>query len=128
MSVIKGWKFPIQIDKVSGKIMTVEDNENIKQDVRMIVETQINQRKIVPEFGTDLMSLMFEIADVNFTSMVQGNLEGSLKQWESHIKDLNVSVRTTPGAICNVIINVDYITDISPTQDKFTKNLDTTTP
>ena len=30
MSVIKGWKFPIQVDKVTGRIKTVEDNENIK--------------------------------------------------------------------------------------------------
>ena len=31
MPVIKGWKFPVQIDKSSGKIQTVEDNECVKQ-------------------------------------------------------------------------------------------------
>ncbi|MGN1041273.1 MAG: GPW/gp25 family protein, partial [Acutalibacteraceae bacterium] len=61
MAVIKGWKFPVQVDENTGKIKTVEDNENIKQSVRMILETHPYERKIVENFGTDLRPFMFEV-------------------------------------------------------------------
>ena len=128
MSVIKGWKFPIQIDKTTGKIMTIEDNENIKQDIRVILETQKYQRKIVPDFGTDLMSFMFEVANSNFINDVKTRVESSLKKWEEHIDSLNVAVSTTNGALCKAEVGIDYITDISPTQDRFVKSIDTASP
>ena len=31
MPSLKGWKFPIQVDEDTGKIKTVENNENVKQ-------------------------------------------------------------------------------------------------
>ena len=46
MATIKGWKFPIQVDKDTGKIQMIEDNENVKQDVRIILGTEQYERKI----------------------------------------------------------------------------------
>ena len=60
MPVIKGWKFPVQVDEANGKIKTVEDNENIKQSVRMILETRPQERKVVPRFGANLRPYIFE--------------------------------------------------------------------
>ena len=46
MAVIKGWKFPIQINESNGRIQTVEDNECVKQSVKMILSTQLYERKM----------------------------------------------------------------------------------
>ena len=124
MPVIKGWKFPIQVDEVTGKIKTVEDNENIKQSVRVILETQKYERKIFPNFGTDLRSYMFEVVDPNFISRLRKSIETSLKMWESHIEDLNVSVNASSGPISKVEVAIDYITDIEPTQERVKKRID----
>ena len=124
MSVIKGWKFPIQVDEVTGKIKTVEDNEDIKQSIRIILETQKNERKIYPNFGTDLRSYMFEIVDHVFISNIKNTIESSIKMWATHIEDMNVAVNASSGAISKIEVNIDYITDIEPIQERLYKRVD----
>ena len=124
MATIKGWKFPIQVDKSTGRIMTIEDNENVKQSISIILKTEKYERKIFPTFGTNMRSYMFEVVDQNFISMVESTISGSLKKWESHIKDLNVNVRALSGPICRVETTIDYLTDISPEQERVSKVMD----
>ncbi|MGN1043803.1 MAG: GPW/gp25 family protein [Acutalibacteraceae bacterium] len=124
MPVIKGWKFPVQIDKSSGKIQTVEDNECVKQSVRVIIGTQKYERKIVPNFGTDLRWFMFQVVDPNFISEVKSTLTDSITEWEEHIASLNVSVNSSTGPISTVTANIDYITDIEPTQERISQRID----
>ncbi len=123
MAKLKGWKFPIQIDSNTGKIMTVEDNENIKQSVRIILETSQFERKIYPNFGTDIRSFMFEIVDPTMISRLKSSITRSLKLWESHIKDINVSVKASQGTVSKVEVFIDYMTDIYPIQERIVKSL-----
>ena len=118
MSVIKGWKFPIQVDKNPGKIKPVEDNENIKQSVKIILATQKHERKIIPSFGTDLRVFMFKIVDPEFVSTLKMAVESSLNRWEEHIRDLKVTINGNNGPLSYVEARVDYITDIEPTQER----------
>lgn len=126
MPVIKGWKFPVQVDKENGRIKTVEDNENIKQSVRMILETRPNERKVVPRFGADLRPYMFETINPGVISSLEGEVESSVKRWESHVVDMNVSVRSETGTVSYLEASVDYITDIEPTQERVSKVLSDT--
>ena len=126
MSVIKGWKFPVQVDKENGRIKTVEDNENIKQSVRMILETRPNERKVVPRFGADLRPYMFETINPGVISSLEGEVESSVKRWESHVMDMNVSIRSETGTVSYLEASVDYITDIEPTQERVSKVLSDT--
>ncbi len=126
MPVIKGWKFPVQVDKENGRIKTVEDNENIKQSVRMILETRPNERKVVPRFGADLRPYMFETINPGVISSLEGEVESSVKRWESHVMDMNVSIRSETGTVSYLEASVDYITDIEPTQERVSKVLSDT--
>ncbi len=124
MSGIKGWKFPIQVDEVTVIIKTVEDNEDIKQSIRIILETQKNERKIYPNFGTDLRSYMFEVVDHVFTSNMRSTIESSIKMWATHLEDINVAVNASSGAISKIEVNIDYVTDIEPIQERIYKRID----
>ncbi len=124
MSVVKGWKFPIQLDEVTGKIKTVEDNENIKQSIKVILDTQKSERKIVPSFGSNVRSYMFEVVDPIFISDIKRSVQSAIETWQKHINDLNVSVKASNGSVAKVEVNIDYITDIEPTQERLTKKLD----
>lgn len=124
MAVIKGWKFPVQINESNGRIQTVEDNECVKQSVKMILTTQLYERKIVPTFGTDLRKYMFDVVSPTFVSDLKSTITSSVKKWEEHILDMNVSVQATPGPVCSVNTGIDYITDIEPTQERITHTVD----
>ncbi len=121
MAVIKGWKFPIQVDENTGKIKTVEDNENIKQSVRMILETRPHERKIVENFGTDLRPFMFEVISPRIISDLKDKVEHSIRKWENHIRDLHVDVQAKNGTVSSLNTQIDYITDLEPTQERVNK-------
>ncbi len=126
MPVIKGWKFPVQVDKENGRIKTVEDNENIKQSVRMILETRPKERKVVPKFGADLRPYIFETINPGIISSLENEVENSVKRWESHVRDMNVNVKSETGTVSYLEAAVDYITDIEPTQERVSKVLSDT--
>lgn len=123
MPVIKGWKFPVQVDKDTGKIMTVEDNQNVKQSIRIILSTQKMERKIVSHFGSNTRSFIFEIVNPVLISDFKHEIKQSLETWEEHIKDLNVSVNASNGPISTVEANIDYITDIEPVQERVSHDI-----
>lgn len=124
MQSLKGWKFPIQVDEDTGKIKTIEDNDNVKQAIRIILSTQRYERKIVFNFGTDLRAFMFEIVNPEFISTLKEAISSSLRRWESHISDMNVSIKASMGPVSIVEANVDYITDIEPTQERISTRID----
>ena len=124
MAVLTGWKFPIQLDEVTGKIKTVEDNQNIKQSIRMILDTQLQERKIVPNFGSEIRSYMFGVVNPIYIADIRRSVRSAIEMWQKNIRDLNVSVKATDGPIAKVEVKVDYITNIEPTQERFTKKLD----
>lgn len=124
MPSLKGWKFPIQVDEDTGKIKTVEDNENIRQSIRLILETQRYERKIFSSFGTNLRSYMFEVVNPTFVTELKKTIASSLKTWEQYIRDLHVSVNASTGPISIVEAGIDYITDLEPTQERVVARID----
>lgn len=124
MQSLKGWKFPIQVDADTGKIKTVENNESVRQSIKIILETQQYERKIFPSFGTNLRSFMFEVVDPQFISSLKKAIDSSLRTWEEHIVDMNVSVRASSGVVSVVEANIDYVTDFEPTQERISRRID----
>jgi Phage baseplate assembly protein W len=123
MAVIRGWNFPINIDKDTGRIMSVEDNENIKQSIRIILLTQLNERKLLPRFGTNVRSFLFDVIDPTFINDLKQSITDSLKRWEMNINSLHVSVNTDEGSTSKIVVNIDYITNISPNQERLTHKI-----
>ncbi len=123
MAVIRGWNFPINIDKDTGRIMSVEDNENIKQSIRIILLTQFNERKLLPRFGTNVRSFLFDVIDPTFINDLKQSITDSLKRWEMNINSLHVSVNTDEGSTSKIVVNIDYITNISPNQERLTHKI-----
>ena len=125
MSKLKGWKFPIQIDEKNGKIATIEDNENVKQSINIILGTHRYERKIFQSFGTDLRAFMFEIVDPGIVSTLKKTINSSLKTWEKHIEDIDVSVQASTGPVSTLEAVIEYVTDIEPTAERIGTKIDT---
>ncbi len=124
MSELKGWKFPIQIDEKNGRIATVEDNENIRQSIKLILGTHRYERKIFQNFGTDLRAFMFEIVDPGLVSTLKRTINSSLENWEKHIEELDVSVKASTGPVSTLEALIDYVTDIEPTAERINTKID----
>ncbi|GMB10856.1 MAG: GPW/gp25 family protein [Candidatus Improbicoccus devescovinae] len=114
MPIIEGWKFPIDVDKKTGKIQTVQDNENVRQSVNIILKTQILERKLVPNFGSEVRTFMFEVVDANYIAYFKKSLKSAINNWEEHVTDLQINVRSQTGPASRIEASINYKTDISP--------------
>ena len=54
----RGWAFPVTIGP-RGDVATAEAEEDIRQSVRLILETQRCERPMRPEFGAGLAEFAF---------------------------------------------------------------------
>lgn len=124
MAKLKGWKFPIDVDPATGKIMTIEDNDNVKQSVNIILQTGLGERIMRSHFGLDSRRFMFESVDLTLINSMTNSISDVIELWEEHINQLSVVVEQSRNNISSVVANIDYITDIFPQQDSIVKVFD----
>lgn len=124
MAKIRGWKFPVEVDKTTGRFMTIEDNENVKQSIKLILQTERTERKMRPTFGTRINQFMFDNIDISLVNNMAREIGESIEMWEDHIEDLQVDVSQAEDNISSVIAEIKYITDMSPEEESIVKVFD----
>lgn len=58
------------------------DEDVIKTSIEMIMFTRANERVMVPEFGSDVESMLFEPNDEFLAIMLRGAIEEAINTWE----------------------------------------------
>ena len=48
MAKLSGWAFPVEPDEATGRIKMVEDNDCVRQDIRLIVQTDRGSGRCAP--------------------------------------------------------------------------------
>jgi phage baseplate assembly protein W len=55
----RGWAFPVSLE-AGGQVSLAEYEEDIRQSIRLILETNPGERVMRPDFGAGLHALAFE--------------------------------------------------------------------
>lgn len=87
-----GWKFPVEVDRATGRIRMSSYEENIEESVRIILGTRKGERVMEPEFGSRLHEYAFETADYTTLYSMKNEVERSLTRWEPRITDVEAEV------------------------------------
>lgn len=87
-----GWKFPVEVDRATGRIRMSSYEENIEESVRVILGTRKGERVMEPEFGSRLHEYAFETADYTTLYSMKNEVERSLTRWEPRITDVEAEV------------------------------------
>lgn len=116
MPKLSGWAFPVDVDQTTGKIKMVEDDDCVRQNIRLIVQTDRGERKMRPDFGAGLNRFMFQNVDLVLVNRMSEAIVQSIRMWEEHIHGVNVSTAQSPENSASVDVSIEYITDITPTQ------------
>lgn len=92
-----GWSFPVTPDVAAQDVARAEYEEDIRQAIRIILETNPGERVMRPDFGSGLLAMVFE--PVNFTTraLVKQRVEQALVVWEPRIdvREVTVTVNAT---------------------------------
>ena len=93
----RGWAFPVRVD-ATGDIALAEHEEDIREAVRIILDTNLGERVMRPDFGAGLQALVFEPISTATMSLARYRVEQALITWEPRIDSVSVNVSATPAA------------------------------
>ena len=105
----RGWKFPIEVDPVTGKIKMTEHEDDIAESIRIILWTLKGERMMRPEFGSQLQMFMFSSTDETSLRIIETAVEDALYAWEPRIHEIEVQASVDPNQSGKVMIHLQYI-------------------
>jgi phage baseplate assembly protein W len=97
-----GWAFPpcVQAD---GSTSLAKYEEDIRQAIRIILETDLGERVMRPDFGAGLRQFVFEPLNQTTCQKVQTRVTEALVEWEPRIDVQSVDV-TIDGTTENLLL------------------------
>jgi phage baseplate assembly protein W len=103
-----GWSFPVKPHDAARDVATTEHEDDIRQAIRIILETSPGERVMRPDFGSGLMSMVFEPANFTTLALVKQRVEQALILWESRIDVREVNVTLSGVERNRLDIDISY--------------------
>lgn len=105
----KGFKFPIQVDEMTGRMKVSYYEEDIKEAIYIILMTRKGERVMKPEFGCGIHDFSFDTMDYTTLSMMEREVREALSLWEPRIINLNVKAVADKKKEGCVLIKINYV-------------------
>ena len=102
-----GWAYPVQANPAGNDVALIAYEEDIRQAVRLILETDPGERVMRPEFGAGLHALVFEPINTTTLALARHRVEQALTLWEPRIDSLTVKVTADPP-LGRLMIEIQY--------------------
>jgi uncharacterized protein len=104
----RGWAYPMQQGD-AGDVAMVAAEDDIRQSIRLILETEPGERVMRPDFGCPLRHLLFEPINTNVMGLIKHRVEQALVAWEPRIDVRQVSVAAPNPPLGRVEVNIGYL-------------------
>jgi phage baseplate assembly protein W len=82
----RGWGYQVQAQAGGAEVVLVEYEEDIRQAVRIILETGRGERAMRPDFGAGLDDFLFEPLNTTTRALIQQRVREALITWEPRIR------------------------------------------
>lgn len=103
-----GWKFPVGVNRQTGRIEGVSQEEDIAQSIRLILSTRKGERVMLPEFGCDLNKYVFGNTRKDDIAEIRRCVKEALRKWEPRIISVEVKVDTAELNRGVLLLNIHY--------------------
>jgi phage baseplate assembly protein W len=104
----RGWAMPVELEPRTGLVASVQHEEDIRQSIRIILETTPGERVMRPNFGCGIHEMVFDALDSTAIQRVRSIVEESLRRCEARIDVLEVTVEETPAEQGRLIVEIEY--------------------
>jgi phage baseplate assembly protein W len=81
---------------VSKDIFKKEDAAAVKQAVKNLCMTNLNEKPFLPDFGANIQGMLFELADADTEEEIEDQVIASINKYEPRAKVLNVLANSLP--------------------------------
>lgn len=104
----RGWAMPVELEPRTGLVANVQHEEDIRQSIRIILETTPGERVMRPNFGCGIHEMVFDALDSTAIQRVRSIVEEALRRCEARIDVLDVVVEETPSEQGRLIVEIEY--------------------
>lgn len=104
----RGWAYPVALDAGSGRVAYAEDEEDIRQAIRIIIETAKGERLMRPDFGCGVHELVYDVMDTALLQRVRTEVEAALVRYEARIELQEIDAGPDPHVDGALLITVGY--------------------
>jgi phage baseplate assembly protein W len=102
----KGFAYPLRTTP-RGSLAVARQDQKIRESIRIILGTQVGERVMRPDFGSNLKSLVFAPNSPATASLARHYVEEALTRWEPRITLEEVAVRNDLAERA-LVIDVHY--------------------
>lgn len=113
----RGWKFPIEVDKTTGRIKTVSDEEDIRESLLLILNTAKGERVMRKDFGSKVNDFVFESLNATHINLLKKEIKKAILEWEPRVT--NVKVNVLKDRLKKELINIEIGYQVRATNNLF---------
>ena len=106
--MVRGVRFPIQIDPKTGKIAMVSEEEDIAEAIGIILNTIQGERVMRPDFGSNVLDYTFSTASDSERQSLAFDLREQLGYLEPRIDDIDVHCREIDELEGGIVVEISY--------------------
>lgn len=112
-----GWRFPVTFQDsevvpegqlTQSSIAVVAGDDDIRQSISVLLQTQPGERIMRPTYGCDLQSVMFANMDDGLMADVMARIHESITTFEPRAQDLTVVVDKDPERTGHLHVMITY--------------------
>jgi uncharacterized protein len=104
----RGWAWPVQLDPRTGLVASVAHEDDIRQSMRIILETSPGERVMRPNFGCGIHAMVFEALDSTLIQRIRSTVEEALRRCEARIDVLSVEVDESATSEGKLLVEIEY--------------------
>jgi len=112
----RGWAFPPAFNFELGTVETVAAEEDIRQSLRIIIETIPGERIMFSTFGCGIRKFVFESNDPTHMSMLKDSIYDALLYYEPRIKLDKIDITDDTQVFGLIHIHIFYTIIITNTR------------
>lgn len=104
----RGWAMPVELDPRTGLVASVAYEEDIRQSIRIILETAPGERVMRPNFGCGIHELVFSVVDSTAIQQIRSTVQEALRRCEARIDVLDVTVEEAATTQGKLLVQIEY--------------------
>lgn len=103
----RGMAFPPRVGP-DGRISWSEGENNIRESIQIVLQTEENERINLPAFGAGLQRFLFEPNTVATRFQIEDRITKALELWEPRILVTGIEVQEDPRDPNGVVASIEY--------------------
>ncbi len=104
----RGWGFPPEFSKDSKSVKLIEDEEDIKSSLEILLSTRLGERIMVPDYGCNLDELLFKPLNLTLKTYVVDLIKKAILYHEPRIDVNKIAIDPINELNGELLIKLDY--------------------